>query len=135
MSAIIQVSEWLREIRILNCKLKSDGADYFLLPAIFAEDISSAFESICHKTIGRILDRIFDNNAQEVKLRSLIMSYLERESYVIDRESGVKEKVTKVHIDRTSPQGSILSPTLWRAYDATFFFYLQKIAGRFQSFP
>ena len=110
MSAILKVTEFLKSIRVLNTKLKREKADYFLLPVVLAEDISSAFESICHTTIERILDRVYDSGA-EVKMKGLILSYLKRQSQVTDG-GGNRIGVKKRYENRTSPQGSILSPAL-----------------------
>ena len=50
----------------------------------------------------------------------ILRSYLDRESHVHDRATGKREKIEKKFRSRTTPQGSILSPTLWRIYDAIF---------------
>ena len=44
----------------------------------------------------------------------------ERESWVVDRNTGERRKVNKTHTHKTAPQGSSLSPALWRIFDGIF---------------
>ena len=84
-----------------------------------AEDISSAFESIDHEIIGEVLECVYSLEG-DFRIKDTILSYLRRESWIIDRKSGEKVKLEKRYEDKTSPQGSTLSPALWRIYDGVF---------------
>ena len=56
----------------------------------------------------------------EFNIRKVIASYLKRSSWVVDRLTGDRRKVEKKFDSKTAPQGSSLSPTLWRLFDALF---------------
>ena len=97
---------------------------------MFAEDISSAFESIDYTTIQRILDHVYEDDPDAVKMKTMIMSYLQRSSFVVDNDNK-RLRIQKRYQNRTSPQGSILSPTLWRAYDSIFSHIYTRELNRF----
>ena len=90
-----------------------------LITFILTEDISGAFESISHEVIDEILKHCFADSS-EFNIRKVVASYLKRESWVTDRVTGERRKVEKRHENKTAPQGSSLSPTLWRFFDAIF---------------
>ena len=110
-SAVLQLSEHLRKLRILSKELRKDG--WMIIPLLLAEDISAAFESLDHRMITTILDRVYSTDG-DFNLPALLKSYLTRWSTVIERDSDDKCEINKTFQDRTTPQGSILSPKLWR---------------------
>ena len=97
--------------------LKKNGR--FLLPILMAEDISGAFESIDHEAICRILELRF-NSSEEFNIGGAIWSFLERQPRVKSRETDETLEIHKKFAHKTAPQGSSLSPLLWRFYDAIF---------------
>ena len=84
-----------------------------------ADDIAGAFESVDHHLLGYTLDIVFKKE-RFYKLKELLLSYLDRTSTVIDRDSSNTYQIAKTFKDRSIPQGSILSPLLWRIYDCVF---------------
>jgi len=118
VTAIMNVSEHFKKLRIRQQQLKRVGKQ--LVVVFSAEDISSAFESIDHGALDEFCKMVFDEDGSEVKIRLLIKNYLTRTSFVVDRETKEKLQVIKRYDDRTSPQGSILSPAFWRIFDKIF---------------
>ena len=84
-----------------------------------ADDIAGAFESVDHHLLGYTLDIVFKKE-RLYKLKELLLSYLDRTSTVVDRDSSNTYQIAKTFKDRSIPQGSILSPLLWRIYDCVF---------------
>ena len=118
VTAILNVSEHFKKLRIRKEQLKRINKQ--LVVVFSAEDISSAFESIDHGALDEFCKLVFDEEGSEVKIRLLIKNYLTRTSFVVDRETKEKIQVIKRYDDRTSPQGSILSPAFWRIFDKIF---------------
>ena len=117
LSAIIRVTEYFRHIRKRIASLRGQG--FRAVPLILTEDISGAFESIDHEVIDQILETFFSEDG-DFDIRGSIRSYLKRESWVTDRTTGERLLINKTHPTKTAPQGSSLSPTLWRLFDAVF---------------
>ena len=112
MTAILDVQRHLRNIR--NMKVPEG---YELIPVIGADDISSAFESLEHKIVARAIGNMID--CSELKIDKLVESYLERKMQVTDRKGNYMNLVKRFD-DKSTPQGSLLSPKLWRIYDNVF---------------
>ena len=89
-----------------------------LIPLIFAEDISGAFESISHEIIALFIQAAFDPTMSDVNLVGLVLSYLDRESNISEKDKLAQLK--RKYRLQTSPQGSILSPKFWRIVDGVF---------------
>ena len=118
ITAILSVSEHFKKLRQREKELKKIGKR--LVVVFSAEDISSAFESIDHGALDTFCQQVFNEKDSEIKIRKLIKNYLTRTSFVVDRETKKMIQVIKRYDDRTSPQGSILSPAFWRIYDKIF---------------
>ena len=112
MTAILDVQRHLRIIR--NMKVPEG---YELIPVIGADDISSAFESAEHKIVARAISKMID--CSHLKIDRLVESYLQRNIQVTDRKGNFMN-ITKRFDDKSTPQGSLLSPKLWRIYDNVF---------------
>ena len=112
MTAILDVQRHLRNIRNMKAP---EG--YEIIPVIGADDISSAFESAEHKIVARAIGKMID--CHELKIDKLVESYLERKMQVTDRKGNFLD-ITKRFDDKSTPQGSLLSPKLWRIYDNVF---------------
>ena len=118
------MQNYLRDIRF-----DSKNHNLNLLTFICAEDISSAFESIAHKIIELYSELTFES--PDFNMPLLARSYLDRQSFITDREGSEMLEVFRTFADQTSPQGSSNSPCWWRVYDggfsAIFKKFLQKI--------
>ena len=83
-----------------------------IIPLIFCEDISEAFErTLKYVLIAYVQLKFYDT--ENFKLDKLTKSYLTEEPVITDRETGEKISFTKVFDDQTSPQGSSASRPLW----------------------
>ena len=121
MSAILKVQEFFKNAR----NMADDDPDHLYIPVILTEDISSAFESLPEELIVRIIQHCFE--CSEIKLDEVISSYLNRCSYVVDNKDRKKKlKIRKRYINRSSPQGSVLSPKFWRFFDKVFSHHYKK---------
>lgn len=108
--------------RMTYAKLLAKGRDLRKFQAISMlsfDDIAGAFESVDHRLVCYALELIFESE-RRANISGIIMSYLDRSSMLVDKDSNESLKLIKYHILKTSPQGSILSPLLWRIYDNIF---------------
>lgn len=115
LTAIIDLQAHLRRARAL----KSCHKDQEIVYGVSADDIASAFESVDHRIVIYAIRCMF-HNCEIIKIDRLVESYLTRESMVTDHETGQLLVVIRAFAYKTIPQGSILSPKLWRIYDLTF---------------
>ena len=63
-----------------------------------------------------MIDECFLNEG-DFDLKNAIKSYLVRETWVQDKFTGEKVELKRTHSFKTAPQGSTLSPKLWRIFD------------------
>lgn len=121
LSAITAVQKCFYENAVIEDRNLGCGKirDYRLVTIISAGDIASAFESIDHITIEKIFERCFRNDSR-FKIGKILRSYLHRKSFAVDRQSNESYELKKVYEDQTAPQGSLLSPKLWRLFDCIF---------------
>ena len=112
-SSIADLQNYLKDIRI-----EATFQNLNLLTFICAEDISAAFESIAHKIIELYSQLTFEST--DFNMPKLTQSYLNRQSYVMDRDASEFMEVIRTFSDQTSPQGSSNSPPWWRVYDGGF---------------
>ena len=112
LSAITKVNEILSKAR----QTFKNGKRYKYITFLSLDDISGAFEGIDHVLIQMVYECTMFNG--DFKIGKLIRSYLTRKAVV----AGDGEEMTlKGKFDtKTSPQGSLLSPTFWRIYDSIF---------------
>ena len=59
----------------------------------------------------------------------LTQSYLDRQSFVTDREASEFMEIIRTFTYKTSPQGSSNSPPWWRVYDGGFSKIFKKLLG------
>ena len=129
VTAMLEASEHMKKLRERKESLRKIGKK---LVVIFeAEDISSAFESIEHAAIWMFSEATIDELNSEVKLKEQFKSYLTRQSFVTKRGTDIRIRVEKKYEDRTSPQGSILSPAFWRIFDQIFSHMYKKSMNEF----
>ena len=126
-SAITDLITTLQNFKRLN-QTFLEGADkrkYQILPVVLAEDISGAFESLVHTlmTISiSAMHQLSHSTAEQsqqvgIKIDKLIASYLKRTSQVTDKSKCIKLQNKE---GRSTPQGSSVSPQLWRIHDHLF---------------
>ena len=82
------------------------------------DDISGAFESVDHVILEYALELIF-RLEPNYNIKGVIISYLNRRARVVDDHSDDCYELKLKHL-RSIPQGSILSPLLWRIFDGIF---------------
>ena len=97
--------------------------------------ISSAFESVDHEAILEFIDNNFKNilTTNSFDLKKCAKSYLDRTANSFDRETNKKLPVTKRHRNRSTPQGSLVSPFFWRVFDGLFTKLFINSLERFKS--
>ena len=86
---------------------------------ISTDDIKSAFESIEHDLVCLAIKRSFAGDV-DCKVHELVRSYLDRRAVATLKGGSEREDLVRKYSNKTAPQGSILSPFLWRVYDSTF---------------
>ena len=116
LTAIINLQENLKQARTENVKVQKEG--YRVVTIIMAEDISSAFESVLHCLIIQFINHNF--KVGNMNLGASLACYLDREAFTLDRTTDEKLPVRKRYSDRSTPQGSLVSPKIWRIYDNIF---------------
>ena len=114
LSAVLEVQKAFKA----NRETADQDKDNEYVTVGIAEDISSAFESIPAEHAARIIRNKFD--LTRVKLDEIVLSYFDREAKVVDRKTSEKLNIEKRYRFRSSPQGSVISPKLWRYYDGCF---------------
>ena len=97
LTAVLAVMEFLKKVRKMQAEL---GKEFILIPVVMAEDISSAFESIDHVLIGHALDCVY-NLEGNFRIKDTILSYLDRESWIMDRKQAIKLNLRRS--SRTKP--------------------------------
>ena len=112
LSAITRVNQILSKARrkYKNCK------KYKYVSFLSLDDISGAFESIDHILVVKVLETLLE--IKEVQIGKLVGSYFKRNAFVREKEE--KMELKGKFSTKTSPQGSLLSPSFWRIYDALF---------------
>ena len=99
---------------------KSLGSkSYHYIPVLSADDISSAFQSVIHGAVCKAIRNNYLGD-RRFRMHKLLESYLKREVRAIDRITGEKLEVKSKFEDRSIPQGSIISPSLWKLFDGLF---------------
>ena len=125
LSAITKVQDFFKEAR----QIAKQNQEFLHIPIILTEDISAAFESLPESLINRIIKHCFQ--CEDFKIDDIVSSYLDRKSYVIDRsDRNHRLKIRKRYHDRSSPQGSVLSPKFWRFFDKVFSHHYKKALKR-----
>ena len=118
--------EYLKKLRSLSTDLAQENRR--IIPIILCEDISSAFESVDHEAIIQYIGCCFNSGTMD--LQTCVKSYLDRSANSYDRDTKQKLPVTKRHRNRSTPQGSLVSPFLWRIFDNLFTqLYLNSTTG------
>ena len=95
------------------------GSKRRLITFISTDDIKSAFESIEHDLVCLAIKRSFAGD-RECKVHELVRSYLNRRAVATHKGGSEKIGLVRKYDNKTAPQGSLLSPFLWRVYDSTF---------------
>lgn len=95
------------------------GRRYKYITNINTEDIKSAFESIEHKLIFIAISRNYAGDT-DYKVASLVCSYLKRNAFAAEKNCDTRVELIRRYQNKTAPQGSLLSPFLWRIYDSIF---------------
>ena len=88
---------------------------FIYIPIVLCEDISGAFESIDIEALIFIFSILF-RQVTEFQIVQWIKSYFDRKSFV--KEGDAEFELIRMFLNKTSPQGSILSPAFWRFYEA-----------------
>lgn len=117
LTAIIDLQRKLNQAKDrLNRGSYGKFKAYFFLSV---DDIKGAFESVPHKVVAYAVETAF-RYEKEANLQGFLLSYLERIAKIVDQDTGEFEWVIFVILDQTIPQGSLISPSLWRIFDCVF---------------
>ena len=101
--------------------LKTSGIDMTgkkIITSISLDDISGAFESVDHVIISYLFQKLF-RKEKRFNIKGVILSYLDRNAKVVSDDTAETYDLTTRAL-RSIPQGSILSPLLWRLFDGVF---------------
>lgn len=109
----------------VNEKGLEPNAEYDIIPLLSLDDISSAFESVVHYAIHRVLSRQYAGD--DFDIANFLVSYLNRNAFGIDNKTNERANIIKRHSDRSTPQGSLLSPMIWRIFDKIFSEYYKML--------
>ena len=110
---------------------KNLGAKQYIdIPIMSTDDISSAFESVPHHAVCEAVRRDY-NGDNKYKVSRLLQSYLIRNINATDRTTQERIIVEKKFQNKSIPQGSIISPLLWRIFDGLFTGYYNKLLYEF----
>ena len=115
-TAIASVNDGLLKAKLKGRKYKVNNKR--ILSILSADDISGAFESVDHELIRYVIGKVYQDN-QFQNLALTILSYLNRKAYAID-DAGHKLEIKKTIQEKSTPQGSLMSPLFWRVYDGIF---------------
>ena len=105
----------------LKDHLKAAGYDLAgkkLITSISLDDISGAFESVDHVVLEYLFIKLFKKE-RRFNIKGVILSYLNRKAKVVSDDTTDTYQLTTRAL-RSIPQGSILSPLLWRLFDGVF---------------
>ena len=106
---------------------RSLGADQYIdIPIMSTDDISSAFESVPHRAVYEAIERDYHGD-HRYKVSMLLQSYLKRNIQAKDRITNERIMIEKKFQNKSIPQGSIISPLLWRIFDGLFTGYYNKL--------
>lgn len=121
LTAVVDVQQKLLKRRIEWYPDRNLGAPKTrLVQAISADDIASAFESIDHEAVSMVVERSFAR-FDDLKIGKMIREYLrKRKCTAINSSSSDRFEINRAFGNKTSPQGSLISPKLWRIYDSLF---------------
>lgn len=126
LTAIVETQK-----KLLQAKNKKNSGFYGKIKVfsiISCDDISGAFESIDHILVAYALEIIFSNDPTG-NVADFLKSYLQRKSFVVGDSTNELFEVIRILVLKTAPQGSLLSPILWRIYDGIFvYLYKNNIA-------
>ena len=124
-TAITQVQKDLLKIQLEQDR-NLGAAQYIHLPALSADDIEGAFQEVNHDVICKALKNDYMGD-DFYDISSLVNSYLKRDTNTIDRRTGETIEIRKKFRKKSIPQGTILSPGLWRLFDGLFSGYYDKL--------
>ena len=105
----------------LTDQLKAAGLDLTgkkIITSISLDDISGAFESVDHVIISYLFEKLFKKE-ERFDIKGVILSYLNRDAKVVGDDTAETYDLATRAL-RSIPQGSILSPLLWRLFDGVF---------------
>ena len=124
LSAIADVqSKLIKAVNPYNYNKNKKGMKTITI--ISTDDIKSAFESVDHWAVAECIRRTYAGS--KYNIGRLIETYLNRRSDIIDTATGQKLRLHKKYLDKTAPQGSLLSPILWLIYDGCFTHFYKKL--------
>ena len=110
---------------------KNLGANQYIdIPIMSTDDISSAFESVPHRAVYEAIERDYYGD-NRYKISQLLQSYLKRNIQAKDRITNERINIEKKFQNKSIPQGSIISPLLWRIFDGLFTGYYNKLLYEF----
>ena len=116
MTAIATAQKAFLEDHLKTLGMDMNGLK--VITSISLDDISGAFESVDHVVLARCLELIFKKESR-YNVKGIILSYLNRKAKVIGDDINDSYNLSAKPL-RSIPQGSILSPLLWRLFDGIF---------------
>ena len=108
----------LIKLKNILIDFKFNNKNKNVIPIICLDDIKGAFESIDSHSLRCIIQARFEPPPiSEVDLCGLIDSFFRRKSVIKNTDGQYNVEIQKPYPGKSAPQGSILSPLLWRWFD------------------
>jgi len=98
LTAVLALMEFVRKVRLKN----KEDKEFFYVPIVQTDDVSSAFESIDHQVLVTMLEGCFINKG-EFDIAGVVRSYLEREADIVDRRDGSRAPLPNTVPGKISP--------------------------------
>ena len=132
LSAIVDAQRKLNELERIKLahlekeKNDPDGDQHEYMICIVMDDLEGAFEGVPHELITNAIRRCYAGDAR-FKIADLFESYLDRKQFGLDQVTGETAVIYRTFLDRSIPQGSVISPPMFIMFDGHWVAYATQL--------